>query len=80
MAKLLHILAAPRADGVSRTRKVAAAFFDAYRQAQPNATIDTLDLFATALPEMDALGGGGEVEAPGRGRVAGSGRPALGGD
>ena len=56
MAKLLHILAAPRADGVSRTRKVATAFFDAYRQAQPNATIDTLDLFAASLPAMDALG------------------------
>lgn len=56
MARLLHILAAPRPDGVSRTRKVVAAFFDTYRQTHPNDSIETLDLFAAALPEMDAVG------------------------
>lgn len=56
MAKLLHIVAAPRAEGVSRTRSVAAAFFAEYHQTHPKDRIDTLDLFAAALPEMDEVG------------------------
>lgn len=56
MARLLHIVSAPRPEGVSRTRQVAAAFFDAYRQPHPNDSVETLDLFATRLPEMDAVG------------------------
>ena len=56
MARRLHIVAAPRPDGVSRTRQVAAAFLDAYRQANPSDKIETLDLFAAPLPEMDAVG------------------------
>lgn len=56
MAKLLHILAAPRPEGVSRTRKLAAAFFEEYRRARPDDSVETLDLFAAPLPAMDAVG------------------------
>lgn len=56
MAHVLHIVAAPRAEGVSRTRKVAAAFFDAYRAVHAQDRIETLDLFTATLPEMDAVG------------------------
>lgn len=56
MARVLHLVAAPRPQGISRTRRVAAAFFDAYRQAHPGDSIETLELFAAPLPEIDAVG------------------------
>ena len=56
MARLLHVTATPRADGISRTRSLADAFFAAYRAENPADEIDDLDLFRTPLPVLDAAG------------------------
>lgn len=56
MARLLHVTATPRGEGVSRTRALAGAFFDAYRAANPDDEIDEMDLFETPMPALDAAG------------------------
>jgi FMN-dependent NADH-azoreductase len=58
MAKLLHIQTSPR--GIrSASQNVAARFIDSYRAAQPNDTVETLDLWQTELPEFN----GATIEA-----------------
>ncbi|CAN7424396.1 NAD(P)H-dependent oxidoreductase [Trinickia sp. LjRoot230] len=52
MARLLHIESSPRKTR-SASLEVAQAFVETYRQAHPNASIDTLDLWQTPLPEFD---------------------------
>lgn len=52
MSDLLYIEASPRKPR-SHSIAVARAFLDAYRRAQPQAAIDTLDLWTEALPRMD---------------------------
>ncbi len=52
MATLLHIVASPRVDR-SHSRHVADAFLDAYRQAHPDDTVETLDLWSEDLPPFD---------------------------
>ncbi len=52
MAKLLYIEASPRKDR-SHSIKVAQTFMDAYKTANPNDEIETLDLWSVNLPSFD---------------------------
>lgn len=52
MAKLLHLMASPRGDR-SRSLAVAAAFIEAYREANPDDDVDTLDMSSLELPPFD---------------------------
>lgn len=52
MAKLLYIQASPR-GGRSRSIKVADAFADAYRKANPGDEVATIDLFTADVPTFD---------------------------
>jgi FMN-dependent NADH-azoreductase len=52
MSKLLHIEASPRGDR-SASITVAKHFIESYRAAHPGDTVETLDLWHTALPEFD---------------------------
>ena len=52
MAKLLHILASPRAESYST--RVAKAFLDSYRQERPEDQIEVLDLFQADIPPFYA--------------------------
>ncbi len=56
--KVLHIVATPRA-AASNTMRVADAFFQALKEATPECSIDTLDLFADAIPKV----AGSNIEA-----------------
>jgi FMN-dependent NADH-azoreductase len=52
MAKLLYIESSPR-KGRSKSIKVANAFVDAYRAANPDDEVVTIDLWDKELPEFD---------------------------
>ncbi|OVE74749.1 FMN-dependent NADH-azoreductase [bacterium E08(2017)] len=52
MSKILYIPASPRADH-SNSRAVAEAFLEAYKAANPDDEIDTLDVFQEDLPPFD---------------------------
>ena len=52
MARLLHLSSSPRGDH-SHTRKVAAAFLDAYRNAHPSDEVREIDLWAISVPAFD---------------------------
>src|SRR5574341_1548861 len=52
MAKLLYIEASPRKER-SHSIDAARAFLDAYKSAHPGDQIETLDLWATRLPEFN---------------------------
>ncbi len=52
MSKLLHIQSSPRGDRSASTT-VAREFITAYKAAHPGDTVETLDLWATKLPEFD---------------------------
>lgn len=52
MAKLLYIESSPRKE-YSESIRVAQAFLDAYRQANPDDEIETLDLWSYPLPAFD---------------------------
>ncbi len=54
MSKVLYLQASPRA-GRSHARAVADAFIKAYRKANPNDEIETLDLFKADIPAFDGL-------------------------
>jgi FMN-dependent NADH-azoreductase len=58
MATVLYIEASPLKQR-SHTIEVAHAFLDAYREARPEDTIETIDLWAHALPPFD----GATIEA-----------------
>jgi len=51
---LLHVIANPRPEEESRSRRVARAFLDGYRSANPDAEVREVDLFAEDLPMTDA--------------------------
>lgn len=53
MTTILHIQASPRKQR-SASLEVADAFIQAYQQRCPEARVETLDLWATELPEFDA--------------------------
>jgi FMN-dependent NADH-azoreductase len=52
MSKLLHIQVSPRI-GRSASIAVAEHFIEVYSAKHPDDTVETLDLWATALPEFD---------------------------
>ena len=52
MSTLLYIESSPRKQR-SASIEVAQAFLTAYREAHPDAHIDTLDVWSTPLPEFD---------------------------
>ena len=52
MKKVLHIVASPRGMS-SRTLRIADALIKKIRKQFPSAAIDTLDVFAEKLPEMN---------------------------
>jgi len=52
MSKLLYIESSPRGTR-SASNTVAQHFIEAYRKSHPNDTVETLDLWHTALPEFD---------------------------
>jgi FMN-dependent NADH-azoreductase len=52
MAKLLYIECSPRKQ-TSASIEVCRAFLDAYRTANPADTIQTLDIWDLAMPELD---------------------------
>lgn len=52
MAKLLYIESSPRKSR-SKSIEVATAFLEAYKQANPDDTIETIDLWEKQLPEFD---------------------------
>jgi FMN-dependent NADH-azoreductase len=56
--KVLHIVATPR-SGASNTLRVSEAFFRSLEEHAPDATVETLDLFADDLPKV----AGGNIEA-----------------
>jgi FMN-dependent NADH-azoreductase len=58
MASVLYIESSPLKQR-SHTIEIAHAFLDAYRQARPADTIETIDLWAQALPPFD----GATIEA-----------------
>jgi len=53
MKKLLHIKASPRERSYSS--KVADAFKEAFKEANPASTIEVLDVFSEQLPTFDGL-------------------------
>ncbi|KII15403.1 FMN-dependent NADH-azoreductase [Phaeobacter sp. S60] len=71
MTKILHIAASPR-GAMSQSGKLAEAYLDARKAAQPDATIDRLDLWSADLPEFDGdkaaakmtFFGVGDMDAP----------------
>ena len=52
MTNLLHIIASPR-DVDSKSNALALAYIEAQRRADPDLTVDTLDLWREPLPEFD---------------------------
>ncbi|MDW3181537.1 FMN-dependent NADH-azoreductase [Roseobacter sp.] len=52
MTKILHIVASPRGDA-SQSTKLAEAYIEAAKQADPSVTVDTLELWQEDLPEFD---------------------------
>ena len=52
MSRLLHISASPRGDR-SGSLAVATAFIDAWRAANPGATVETLDVWQARLPAFN---------------------------
>jgi len=52
MKKLLHIVGSPRKE-VSRSEIIAAKFIEEYRKVNPEAEIDTLNLWETNIPHFD---------------------------
>ncbi|MEE3070887.1 MAG: NAD(P)H-dependent oxidoreductase, partial [Pseudomonadota bacterium] len=52
MTRILYIAASPRAE-MSQSGKLAEAYLAARQAAEPNLTVDRLDLWRADLPEFD---------------------------
>lgn len=52
MKKILHIISSPRGEN-SESEKIAKAFLDEYKTLNPNAEIDTLNLWTDNVPSFD---------------------------
>lgn len=52
MKKILHIISSPRGEN-SESEKIAKAFLDEYKALNPNAEIDTLNLWTDNVPSFD---------------------------
>ncbi|MGI4982111.1 MAG: FMN-dependent NADH-azoreductase [Janthinobacterium lividum] len=74
MSHLLHVVGSPR-EQRSASHEVADAFIEAWRSGESGATIDTLDVWRTALPEFDGVALGAKYAAlEGRERTVGEKR------
>ncbi len=62
MPHLLHIESSPRKQR-SASIEVARTFISGWQQRHPQATVDTLDVWATALPEFDGAALGAKYAA-----------------
>ncbi|MGI4857913.1 MAG: FMN-dependent NADH-azoreductase [Janthinobacterium lividum] len=62
MSHLLHVVGSPRGQR-SASHEVADAFIEAWRSGESGATIDTLDVWRTALPEFDGVALGAKYAA-----------------
>ncbi|MGI4856429.1 MAG: FMN-dependent NADH-azoreductase [Janthinobacterium lividum] len=70
MSHLLHVVGSPR-EQRSASHEVANAFIEAWQAGNPDATLDTLDVWRTALPEFDGAALGAKYAAlEGRERTA----------
>jgi FMN-dependent NADH-azoreductase len=61
MAKLLYIKASPREER-SYSHSMAKIFLDAYKEAHPGDTVETLDLWKTDLPAFDLTASSGKYK------------------
>jgi FMN-dependent NADH-azoreductase len=52
MAKLLYVMGSPRGER-SKSSEVAKRFIESYKQANPDDTVETLDLWSVSLPSFD---------------------------
>jgi FMN-dependent NADH-azoreductase len=59
MKKLLHIIASPRGEK-SRTLQISNEFINSFKQAYPDAEIETVDLFREELPQLSVAKVGGK--------------------
>lgn len=53
--KVLHIIANPKPDEASYSRKLARTFLNAYKLAHPTDTVEILDLYKEQVPYFDAI-------------------------
>ncbi|WP_338780469.1 FMN-dependent NADH-azoreductase [Metabacillus sp. FJAT-52054] len=65
MANILYVKANPKGDEMSFSARVANTFLDAYQTENTGDKLETLDLYNTDLPMIDAdvLGGWGKLAA-----------------
>lgn len=70
MRKLLYVRCSPRGEA-SKSTQIARAFLPAYREANPGATIEEMDLFAAGLPEYAGPGAEAKMSHFGEGEMAG---------
>lgn len=80
MNRLLHISSSPR-GAASESLRIAGAFTEAFRDAHPDAEVDTWDLWDGSLPEFGAAAAAAKMmvfggQAP-RGEQAAAWRTAL---
>ncbi|MCY0386152.1 NAD(P)H-dependent oxidoreductase [Robbsia sp. Bb-Pol-6] len=70
MSHLLHVISSPRGQR-SASHEVANAFIEAWQAGEAGATLDTLDVWQTPLPEFDGVALGAKYAAlEGRERTA----------
>lgn len=68
MARLLHVIANPKPEEESASRRLAAHFFRHRHHAHPDEAIETLDLYLEDVPLLDAVAAkilGGPPDRPG---------------
>lgn len=70
MTRLLHIASSPR-GAASESLPIADAFLDAYRESQPEATIETWDLWDGSLPAFGPAAAGAKMAVFGGGAPEG---------
>lgn len=70
MTKLLFIKASPRGEA-SKTTQIARAYVDAWREANPDGTVEEMDIFDAGLPEYAAEGAIAKMSHFGEGEMTG---------
>lgn len=68
MTTLLHVSSSPRGTA-SESLALAATFLDAYRESNPGATVDTLDLWEQQLPRFGPTGASAKLAVFGGGSL-----------
>jgi FMN-dependent NADH-azoreductase len=70
MSTLLHVSSSPRGD-VSESRRIADAFIEAYRDANPGASVESWDLWDGSLPQFGPDAAAAKITIFGGGTPAG---------